>query len=112
MGGQLSLYAACANPRVGACVDFYGIHPNVKPDVAALQAPVLGFFAEKDGFVPPAAARQLESDLRAAGKSADITVFEGADHAFFNDTRAEVYNETYAGECWIRMIAFYNAHLR
>ena len=112
MGGQLSLYAACANARVGACVDFYGIHPNVKPDLAALQAPVLGFFAEKDGFVPPAAARQLESDLRAAGKSVDITVFEGADHAFFNDSRAEVYNAAYAGECWNRMIAFYNAHLR
>ena len=112
MGGQLSLYAACANARVGACVDFYGIHPNVKPDLAVLQAPVLGFFAEKDGFVPPAAARQLESDLRAAGKSVDITVFEGADHAFFNDSRAEVYNAAYAGECWNRMIAFYNAHLR
>ena len=111
MGGQLSLYAACANARVGACVDFYGIHPNVKPDLAALQAPVLGFFAEKDGFVPPAAARQLESNLRAAGKSVEITVFEGADHAFFNDSRAEVYNAAYAGECWNRMIAFYNAHL-
>ena len=112
MGGQLSLYAACANPRVGACVDFYGIHPNVQPDLAALQAPVLGFFAEKDGFVPPSAARQLESDLKAAGKSVEITVFEGADHAFFNDTRPEVYNAAYAAECWSRMVAFYNAHLR
>ena len=112
MGGQLSLYAACANPRVGACVDFYGIHPHVKPDLAALQAPVLGFFAAKDGIVPPQAARQLESDLRAAGKSVEITVFEGADHAFFNDTRPEVYHEAYARECWNRMVAFYNAHLR
>ena len=112
MGGQLALYAACANPRVGACVDFYGIHPNVQPDLAALQAPVLGFFAEKDGFVPPSAARQLESDLQAAGKSVEITVFAGADHAFFNDTRPEVYDAAYAGECWSRMVAFYNAHLR
>ena len=45
MGGQLSLYAACENASVGACVVFYGIHPNVKPNLAALQAPVLGFFA-------------------------------------------------------------------
>ena len=51
MGGQLSLYAACANPGVGACVNFYGIHPNVHPTIAGLQAPVLGFFAEKDGSV-------------------------------------------------------------
>ncbi len=112
MGGQLSLYAACANPRVGACVDFYGIHPNVKPDLGALQASVLGFFAEQDGFVPPAAARQLESDLRAAGKQVEITVFEGADHAFFNDTRAEVYQAACANQCWDRMVAFYNEHLR
>ncbi len=111
MGGQLSLYAACANPRVGACVDFYGIHPNVKPDLAALRAPVLGFFAEQDGFVPPAAARQLESDLRAAGKQVEIIVFEGADHAFFNDTRAEVYHAAYAQQCWERLVAFYREHL-
>ncbi len=32
MGGQLALFAACKNARIGACVDFYGIHPNVKPD--------------------------------------------------------------------------------
>ena len=64
MGGQLSLFAACANAKVGACIDFYGIHPNVAPDLASLQAPVLGFFAEKDGFVTPEVARKLEADLQ------------------------------------------------
>ena len=111
MGGQLSLFAACANPSVGACVDFYGIHPNVTPDLASLQAPVLGFFAERDGFVTPEAARKLEADLRAAGKKVEITVFDGADHAFFNDSRPDVYHAAYAGECWSRMIAFYRRHL-
>ena len=111
MGGQLSLFAACANPSVGACVDFYGIHPNVTPDLASLQAPVLGFFAERDGFVTPEAARKLEADLRAAGKKVEITVFDGADHAFFNDARPDVYHAAYAGECWSRMIAFYRRHL-
>ena len=112
MGGQLSLYAACENPAVGACVVFYGIHPNVKPNLAALDAPVLGFFAERDAFVPPAAARQLERDLAAAGKSADITVFDGVDHAFFNDTRPDVYDAARAAECWSRMLAFYREHVR
>jgi carboxymethylenebutenolidase len=111
MGGQLSLFAACANPKVGACVDFYGIHPNVTPDLASLQAPVLGFFAEKDGFVTPEVARKLEADLRAAGKEVEVTIFDGADHAFFNDTRAEVYHAAYAAECWTRMLAFYRRHL-
>ena len=111
MGGQLSLYAACANPKVGACVDFYGIHPNVKPDFDGLQAPVLGFFAERDAFVTPEAARALEKKLQAAGKRADITVFEGAEHAFFNDTRHEVYHATYAKQCWERMTVFFSEHL-
>ena len=112
MGGQLSLYAACENASVGACVVFYGIHPNVKPNLSTLEAPVLGFFAEKDEFVPPAAARQLEADLKTAGKSADITVFEGADHAFFNDTRAEAYDKVHAATCWSRTLAFYREHVR
>ena len=73
---------------------------------------MLGFFAEKDEFAPPAAARQLEADLEAAGKSADITIFDGADHAFFNDTRAEGYNAAYAATCWSRMLSFYREHVR
>ena len=111
MGGQLALYAACANPQVGACVDFYGIHPSVKPDIARLQAPVLGFFAEKDRSVTPEVARRLERDLKAAGKQVDITVFEGADHAFFNDTRHQVYHAMYAKQCWERMLRFFGEHL-
>ena len=50
MGGQLALYAATLNPSVSACVNFYGIHPNVKPDLPHLQAPVLGLF-RADGHV-------------------------------------------------------------
>ena len=111
MGGQLSLYAACANPQVAACVDFYGIHPNVQLDLSGLKAPVLGFFAEKDSFVPPDAARQLERDLNDAGKDVDITIFEGAEHAFFNDTRHEVYHASYSTQCWERMLQFFSAHL-
>ena len=112
MGGQLSLYAACANPKVGACVDFYGIHPNVSPDLGSLEAPVLGFFAENDGFVTPDAARQLEAGLKAAGKDVEITIFEGADHAFFNDTRHAAYHATYADQCWSRMVSFFEEQLR
>ena len=50
MGGQLALFAGCTNSNVGAVVDFYGIHPNVKPDYSKLNGPVLGLFAEKDGL--------------------------------------------------------------
>lgn len=111
MGGQLSLYAACANENVGACVNFYGVHPEVKPNLANLQAPVLGFFAELDESVPPATARQLEADLTAAGKQVKIHIYENAHHAFFNDTRTKVFNAEYAAAAWAEMLAFYQAEL-
>lgn len=111
MGGQLSLFAACANSKVGACVNFYGIHPMVQPDLASLQAPVLGFFAEKDENVSPAVAKKLEDDLGAAGKQADITVIAGVDHGFFNDSRADVYHEAHAKESWEKMLQFYGDNL-
>src|SRR5437762_1088549 len=56
MGGQLALFAGTVNGNVGAVVDFYGIHPNVKPDYSKLSGPVLGLFAEKDGSVTPQTA--------------------------------------------------------
>ena len=111
MGGQLSLYAACENPKVGACVVYYGIHPAVNPDLTKLNAPVLGFFAENDGFVTPEVARKLESDVRAAGKQIEIQIYAGADHAFFNDTRTEVYHKDYAQDTWDRVLAHYRANL-
>src|SRR5580765_1152270 len=60
MGGQLALYAASKNPRIGAAVDFYGIHPAVKPDLKAIRCPVLGFFGGKDPSVTPDEASKLE----------------------------------------------------
>src|SRR5262245_56858699 len=74
MGGQLSLYAACSNPKVGACVDYYGIHPSVKPDLERLRAPVLGFFGADDAFVTPDAARQLKAELDRRGKRAEFHI--------------------------------------
>lgn len=111
MGGQLSLYAACANASVAACVDYYGIHPNVHPALDKLQAPVLGFFAESDSFVTPEVVRQLESQLKGAGKQVEFHIFPGVGHAFFNDTRPDAYHAPSARQSWERMIRFFKDHL-
>ncbi|HVR28814.1 MAG TPA: dienelactone hydrolase family protein [Thermoanaerobaculia bacterium] len=111
MGGQLSLYAACTNPKVGACVDYYGIHPSVKPNIQKLRAPVLGFFGATDAHVTPEAARQLQADLESKGKRAELHIYDGAGHAFFNDSRPEAYNKELAEDSWMRMLAFYREHL-
>ena len=111
MGGALALYAASKNDQVGACVVFYGIHPNVKPDLPNLKAPVLGIYAERDSSTPPAAVRQLENQLKAIGKSVEMHIYPDADHAFFNDTRPGVYNARAAEDAWRRTIEFFAKNL-
>jgi carboxymethylenebutenolidase len=111
MGGALSLYAASKNPIVGACVVFYGIHPNVKPDLPNLKAPVLGIYAERDGFVTPQVARELEARLKGLDKTVEVHIYAGTDHAFFNDTRPEVYDADAAADAWEKTIGFLKKNL-
>jgi carboxymethylenebutenolidase len=111
MGGVLSLYAAAVNEQVGACVVFYGIHPRVRPPLESLRAPVLGLYAERDESVPPASVRELEARLMSLGKSAEMHIYPGTDHAFFNDTRPEVYDAAAAEDSWRRTLAFLREHL-
>jgi carboxymethylenebutenolidase len=111
MGGQLALFAATLNPSVGACVNFYGIHPNVKPDYSRLSGPVLGLFAEKDSFVTPTAARAVDVAIRGAGKSSEIHIYPNVDHAFFNDERPDAYNKAAADDAWRRTLGFFRQHL-
>lgn len=113
LGGQLSLFAACVHPdAVGACVNYYGVHPNVKPDVTKLKAPVLGFFAEKDAFVNAQVVSELSSRLDAAGKKHEFKTYPAVNHAFFNDTRPEVFDASAAADSWSRTVAFFRANLR
>ena len=111
MGGALSLYTATKNPHVGACVVFYGGHPNVKPDLPNLHAPVLGLYAARDGFVTPDSVHQLESQLKELGKQIEAHIYPGTDHAFFNDTRPEVYDADAADDAWRRTVQFLRKHL-
>jgi carboxymethylenebutenolidase len=111
MGGQLAMYAASANPEIGACVNYYGIHPNVKPSFRDLQAPVLGFFAERDEYASPAFVQALDVELSNLAKPHKFITYPDTDHAFFNDERPEVYDEEAAKDSWKRMLAFFREHL-
>jgi len=112
MGGQLALFAGCTNANVGAVVDFYGIHPNVKPDYSRLNGPVLGLFAEKDGFVTPQTAREVEAAIKKAGKPVEIHIYPGVDHGFFNDERADVHNKPAAEDAWRRTLDLFKKNLK
>jgi carboxymethylenebutenolidase len=111
MGGQLALALGCASERVGAVVDFYGVHPRVKLDWSHLRAPVLGLFAERDAFVTPAVANKLANELREAERQVEVVIYPKADHAFFNDTRPDVYDRTAAAAAWRRCLEFLRANL-
>jgi carboxymethylenebutenolidase len=114
MGGGLALVLATQRPdAVSAVVPCYGVipWPDAQPDYAALSAAVLGHYASDDDFFTPEAAEALGQQLRGLGKEVEIIVYPGTDHAFFNDTRPEVYNAEAAAALWERSVAFFHAHL-
>lgn len=113
MGGQLALYAASTNPdQVSAVVDFYGVHPNVHPPLEKLKAPVLGIFAEKDKSVNPGVVSSLSRQLDKLGKAHEFHTYKGREHAFFNDTRPNVYDAHDAADAWQKTINFFRQHLK
>lgn len=111
MGGALSLFAACTNKSVGASAVFYGGHPNVKPDLASLEAPVLGIFAGRDSFVSAEVVAGLDRKLTELGKRHEFHTYANSDHAFFNDTRPEVYDPAASADAWARTLAFFRREL-
>lgn len=114
MGGGLALVLATQRPdAIRAVVPFYGVIPwaHAQPDWSALAAPVQGHFAERDGFFTPEKVVELQQTLDDLGKDADLIVYPGVDHAFFNDTRPEVYDEAAAELAWTRTLEFLRAKL-
>jgi carboxymethylenebutenolidase len=111
MGGGLALVLACARPdAVAACAPYYGVipWPSAQPDYSKLTAVVRGHFAELDDFFGPELAKGLETQLRELGKDATITIHSGAHHAFFNDTRPEVYDAEQSALAWADSIALFH----
>ena len=114
MGGGLALVLACHRPdAIKAAVPFYGLIPweTAQPDWSKLEAAVLGHYAANDGFFGPAAVESLQGTLRGLGKDADLHVHPGVEHAFFNDTRPEVYDAGESQKAWDETLAFFRAHL-
>lgn len=112
MGGALAQYAATTNgEKVGAAISFYGGFKKVNPKWEDLSAPILLIYAENDQGVPAEQGRALHKRLRDLGKDAEIVVYPGADHAFFNDTRPAVYNADAAADAWRRTLEMFRRNL-
>ena len=112
LGGGLSVWAASVNPKVGATVTYYYVMPHGKPDFSKIRGPVLGHFGKADDFISVDDAKALEQELRDAGVDVDFEFYEGAGHAFFNDTnRLGTYDPDAAQRSWDRSTEFLRTNL-
>jgi carboxymethylenebutenolidase len=109
MGGTFALRAACELEDLSAAAPFYGDIPE--DDVLQkLKVPTIFISGTRDGWITPEKVAHLE-DAAARFASPLKSVKYDADHAFFNDTRPEVYNETAARDAWTLVISFFEKNL-
>jgi carboxymethylenebutenolidase len=107
LGGGLAVWAAATCPNIAAAVTYYYVMPHGKPDFSGIDGPVLGHFGTADDFVPVEAAKELESELRDAGADVTFHFYDGAGHAFFNDTnRMGTHDAGLAQTSWQRTVDF------
>jgi carboxymethylenebutenolidase len=114
MGGGLALVLACQRPdAIKACVPWYGVIPweIANPDWSQLGAAVQGHYAAEDSFFTPDAVQELERKLKGIGKDVEMFIYPDVDHAFFNDTRPEVYDYDAADQSWDRSLSFLRSKL-
>jgi carboxymethylenebutenolidase len=85
MGGGLAALLACHDLELSAAAIFYGSAPPAAL-IPNIRCPVAGFYGALDTRVTDGVPAFAEA-MRTAGKSFESHVYEGAQHAFFNDTR-------------------------
>jgi carboxymethylenebutenolidase len=113
MGGRYSLALATEEPLLAAAVAYYGAPPTDPAAIARIKAPVLGNFGGDDKGPSPEQVKAFEAAMKAAGKSVDVKIYEGAPHAFANVNNPwKGYREAAAKDAWARTTAFFAKHLK
>jgi carboxymethylenebutenolidase len=111
LGGRWSLRAALILPdRIDATVIYYGTVKVDDADLARLQMPILGLFGSKDRVVPVATVKAFEAAMKRQGKTLDLHIYEGADHAFANPS-GTAYEPDAAEDAWRLTTAFLRENL-
>ena len=109
MGGTYALLAACELEGISAAAPFYGDIP-AEDVLQKLTTPTIFISATKDRWINPEKVRTLENAAEKYELPVTILKYE-ADHAFFNDTRPDVYDATAAKDAWALVIGFFNDKL-
>ena len=107
-GGGQTWRLATEEPRLSAGVAFYGPNPPLE-DVPGIQAAMLGIYGREDQRITDQEP-ELEEALDEAGKTHEMLIFEGANHAFFNDTGGRFHPEA-AREAWSATLGWFEEHL-
>jgi carboxymethylenebutenolidase len=109
-GGAMTNQVAVNAPDLNAAVPYYGRQPAVE-DVAKIKAPVMAHYAGNDPGINAGIAA-FEEALKANKKEYQIFMYEGANHAFNNDSNPQRYNEEAAKLAWGRTIGFFKEKLK
>ena len=109
MGGSFALLAACELEGLSAAAPFYGDIPG--DDVLQkLSIPTIFISGTRDGWITPEKVSQLEDDAERFELPVHSVKYD-ADHAFFNNTRPEVYDESAASDAWALVVGFFKDKL-
>lgn len=107
-GGAVNDLAVNA-PDLAAGVAYYGRQAKAE-DVAKIRAPLLLHYAGQDERIN-AGIDAYKAALEKAGKEFTVYIYDGAQHAFNNDTSEARYDKQAADLAWGRTIAFFKEKL-
>ncbi len=106
MGGGWSLTLAVNEPRLSACVIYYGRLLTEEAVLRRITCPVLGIFGDRDRGIPVEMVRAFESEMKRLNKKVEVHIFSGTGHAFANPNNRQGYNATSAQKAWQITLAF------
>lgn len=110
MGGTFALRAACEVDALGAAAPFYGDIPD-EATLSRLKVPTLFVAGARDNWITPEKVEGLKEAARKFDLPVEVVSYD-ADHAFFNDTRPEVYNPEAARDAWQRVLKLFGERLQ
>lgn len=109
-GGSPAGQVAVDAPDLDAAVVYYGQQPNAS-DVEKIRAPLLLHYASLDARINAGIPAFVDA-LKKANKNYTMYMYEGANHAFNNDTSEVRYHKQAAEQAWSRTIAFFKDNLK
>lgn len=110
-GGQAADAMVAMPTSLDGTVIYYGTLPTDRQALSAVSSPVIGFFGSADSGIPVEGVRAFESTMQDLGKDVDITVYEGAAHAFANPS-GQAYDANAAEDAWMKTLRFLEENLK